>query len=121
MSLTYHRLGYLQRGYIPRLFIHGKHRRYGFGIQVLEDCGETLENGWHPGTKKLARIALAKIHEGGVLHRDISLRNINYDLQNTLFPLRIVDLGEATLDTELVTGEAMQPELKQLEELRPIA
>lgn len=117
MIFRYDRLQHLQGKCVPQLYIGSMGHGNGFGILVLEYCGESMKDGWHLGTKELARKALSKIHATGVLHRDISLRNITYDSQNTSFPLRIIDFGEATLDTELVTEDEMNSELEKLEQL----
>ncbi|KAK6498699.1 hypothetical protein TWF481_011277 [Arthrobotrys musiformis] len=119
--MMYHRLSPLQGAYIPSLYAYGTDAGGGFGVEVLEYCGESIKDEWYPGTEELARTALLSIHDLGVLHRDIGFRSITYNSKkNCLFPIRIVCLGEATSDPDLVTEGAIRSELVKLEMLEQI-
>lgn len=118
-SMIYNRLLPLQGAYVPRLYASGMDLGGGFGIQVLEDCGNDMDCGWLQGTKELARKALSEIHSLGVLHGDIHFRNITYNGKDTRYPLRIIDLGEAVFDCEIVTDDAKREEVERLEQIEP--
>ncbi|KAF3210823.1 hypothetical protein TWF679_006610 [Orbilia oligospora] len=116
--IMYDRLSPLQGSHVPSLYAHGTDSGGGFGIIVLEDCGESLQDEWYPDTRELARTALLNIHDRGVLHRDIEFRNITYNPKdNCLFPIRIVGLGNATSNPNLVTEDATSSELVKLAKL----
>ncbi|KAJ6256311.1 hypothetical protein Dda_8809 [Drechslerella dactyloides] len=96
----YHELSHMQGSEIPRLYIKGELAGL-IGILALEDCGETLEGKETSAeAKKAVQKILRKMHAVGVLHNDLSLRNI---VMNQHAPsesaFRLIDFGLATFAT----------------------